>query len=112
MQQGGAQRRVRKQQKQQRPGSERRMRPHPVFDHPEVQGNGKLKNKIALVTGGDSGIGKAVAILFAKEGADVVIAYLKEHKDAMETKRIIEEEYQRTCLLVRGDISKKNFAAW
>ena len=103
MQQGGTQRRVRKPQKQQRPGSERRMRPHPVFDRPEVKGNGKLKNKIALVTGGDSGIGKAVAILFAKEGADVIVAYLKEHKDARDTKKISEQQYQRTCLLIRGD---------
>lgn len=109
MQQGGTQRKVRKPQKQQRPGSERKMRPHPVFDHPEVKGNGKLKNKIALVTGGDSGIGKAVAILFAKEGADVVIAYLKEHKDARDTKKIIEEQYRRTCLLIPGDISKEKY---
>src|SRR5258708_7309270 len=103
MQQGGTQRKVRKPQKQQRPGSERRMKPTPVFDHPTIKGNGKLKNKIALITGGDSGIGKAVAILFAKEGADIVIAYLKEHTDAKETKTIIEEQYKRSCLLIRGD---------
>src|SRR6185503_15444905 len=94
-------------QHQRRPGTERKMKPAPVFDYPRVKGSGKLKNKIALITGGDSGIGKAVAILFAKEGADIAIAYLKEHRDAKETKRIIEEQYQRQCLLIPGDISKE-----
>jgi len=94
-------------QHQHRPGSERKMKPQPVFDYPEVKGKESLKNKIALITGGDSGIGKAVAILFAKEGADIAIAYLKEHRDAKETKRIIEEQYHRQCLLIPGDISKE-----
>ncbi len=107
MQHGGEQRKVRKPQSQQRPGSERRMKPQPVFDYPEIKGNNKLKNKIALITGGDSGIGKAVAILVAKEGADIAIAYLKERKDASETKTIIEEQYGRKCLLIRGDISRE-----
>jgi NAD(P)-dependent dehydrogenase (short-subunit alcohol dehydrogenase family) len=87
------------------------MKPQPVFDYPDVKGSEKLKNKIALVTGGDSGIGKAVAILFAKEGADIVIAYLKETKDAKETKSIIEEQYGKKCLLIRGDISKEKHCA-
>jgi len=107
MQEGGTKRKIRKLQKQKRPGSEKRMSPQPVFDYPEIKGNEKLKNKIALITGGDSGIGKAVAMLFAKEGADIAIAYLKEHKDAKETKKIIEEQYGRNCLLIRGDISRE-----
>jgi NAD(P)-dependent dehydrogenase (short-subunit alcohol dehydrogenase family) len=94
-------------QHQRRPGTEKKMKPQPVFDYPDVKGKNSLKNKIALITGGDSGIGKAVAILFAKEGADIAIAYLKEHKDAKETKRIIEEQYQRQCVLIPGDISKE-----
>src|SRR6267154_868614 len=103
MQKGGSEKKLRKSQEQQRPGSEKRMHPKPVFDYPEIKGNGKLKNKIALITGGDSGIGKAVAILFAKEGADIAIAYLKEHKDAKETQRIVEEQYGKQCLLIPGD---------
>jgi len=98
---------LRKPQKQSRPGSEKNMSPHPVFDYPAVKGSGKLKNKVALITGGDSGIGKAVAILFAKEGADIVISYLNETKDAHDTKRIIEQQYNRQCRLIRGDISKE-----
>lgn len=99
--------RLRKSQKQSRPGSERKMSPQPIFDYPTVRGSGKLKNKIALITGGDSGIGKAVAILFAKEGADVVISYLNETRDAHDTKDIIEQQYSRQCKLIRGDISKE-----
>jgi len=83
------------------------MKPPPVYDHPGQPGNGKLKGKVALITGGDSGIGKAVAILFAREGADIAISYLNEHKDAKETRRIIEEEYGRQCLLIPGDISRE-----
>jgi len=83
------------------------MSPRPVFDHPEISGSNKLKNKTALITGGDSGIGRAVAILFAKEGADIAISYLNEHRDAKETKKIIEEQYGRNCLLLPGDISKE-----
>ena len=66
------------------------MKPQPVFDDLEISGNSKLRNKIAFITGGDSGIGKAVAILFAKEGASIAISYLSETRDAKETKRIIE----------------------
>jgi hypothetical protein len=80
MQKGGSPKKIRNPQQQQKPGSERRMKPRPVFDYPEVKGNGKLKNKIAVITGGDSGIGRAVAILFAKEGADIIIACLRENK--------------------------------
>jgi NAD(P)-dependent dehydrogenase (short-subunit alcohol dehydrogenase family) len=70
-------------------------------------GCGKLKNKIAFITGGDSGIGKAVAILFAKEGADVAISYLNEHEDAEKTRQVVEEKYGRKCLLIAGDVSKE-----
>ncbi len=98
---------IRPRQKQNKPGEENKMKPLPVFDYPDQNGSGKLKNKIAFITGGDSGIGKAVAILFAKEGADVAIVYLSENKDAEQTKNIIEQEYKRTCLLIPADISKE-----
>lgn len=107
MQKGAKTRPLRKSQSQRRPGKEKTMRPRPVFDDPSKKGSGKLKNKIALITGGDSGIGRAVAILFAKEGADIAIAYLNEHKDAKETKAIIEESYGRKCLLIPGDLGKE-----
>lgn len=99
---------VRQPQKQSKPGSEQEMHPKPIFDYPDIKGNNKLQNKTALITGGDSGIGKAVAILFAKEGADIAIAYLEETEDAIETKQIIEEVYGRKCLLIQGDLSKEN----
>jgi NAD(P)-dependent dehydrogenase (short-subunit alcohol dehydrogenase family) len=70
---------------------------------PDYQGSGKLKGKVALITGGDSGIGRAVAVLFAREGADVTITYLNEHKDAKETRRLVEAE-GRKCLPIAGDI--------
>lgn len=107
MQKGGKKRVIRKPQHQQRPGSEKAMHPRPVFDYPEVPGTNKLRNKKVLITGGDSGIGKAVAILFAKEGADIAISYLNEHRDAKETRKIIEEQYGRQCLLIPGDISRE-----
>src|SRR5689334_10609347 len=80
MQKGREKKQVRKPQQQSRPGKERKLKPKPVFDYPGVKGSGKLGGKIALITGGDSGIGRAVAILFAKEGAHIAIAYLNEHK--------------------------------
>lgn len=107
MQKGGKKRVIRKPQHQQRPGSEKAMHPRPVFDYPEVPGTNKLRDKKVLITGGDSGIGKAVAILFAKEGADIAISYLNEHRDAKETRKIIEEQYGRQCLLIPGDISRE-----
>ena len=91
MQKGNKKRQLRKPQHQTRPGSERKLKPQPVFDYPEKKASNKLRGKIALITGGDSGIGKAVAILFAKEGADIAIAYLNEHKDARDTASIIEK---------------------
>lgn len=99
---------LRKPQTQRKPGSETQMQPQPVYDYPDRPGSGRLHSKIALITGGDSGIGKAVAILFAKEGADVAIVYLNEHKDAKETQAEIEN-YGRKCILIAGDISKERF---
>lgn len=90
------------------PGSEQEMTPRPIYDYPEKKGSGKLKDKVAFITGGDSGIGKAVGILFAKEGADIAIAYLNEHEDANETKSVIEK-YGRKCLLIPGDVSQEAF---
>ena len=74
---------------------------------PPVKCN-KLKNKVAIITGGDSGIGHSVAIFFAKEGADIVIAYLNEHKDAKKTKRDVEK-IGKKCLLISGDLGKEKF---
>jgi NAD(P)-dependent dehydrogenase (short-subunit alcohol dehydrogenase family) len=102
----GAKKQIRKPQHQARPGKESKMEPKPAFQ-PEYLGSGRLKDKIALITGGDSGIGRAVAVLFAKEGADVAIAYLNEHDDANETK-INVEKYGRRCLLIATDLSKEN----
>jgi NAD(P)-dependent dehydrogenase (short-subunit alcohol dehydrogenase family) len=84
------------------------MKPVPVSDDPKKIPCGKLNGKIALITGGDSGIGKAVAILFAREGADIAIIYLNEHDDALETKKIIEE-YGKNCLLIAGDVGRESF---
>ncbi len=107
MQKGSTKKPVRPPQKQQRPGTEDKMRPAPVFDYPAIKGSNRLKNKIALITGGDSGIGKAVAVLFAKEGASIAIAYLNEDRDAKETKQYIEENFRQRCLLIKGDLSKE-----
>jgi NAD(P)-dependent dehydrogenase (short-subunit alcohol dehydrogenase family) len=107
MQKGGKKRALRPKQHQRRPGTESKMKPQPVFDDPKRKGSDKLINKIALVTGGDSGIGKAVAILFAKEGADIAIAYLNEHKDAKDTADIIINRYGRKCILIPGNLGKE-----
>ena len=86
-----------------RPGIESEMTPKPKADDSKYRGSDKLRDKVALITGGDSGIGRAVAIFFAKEGANVAIAYLNEHDDAQETKRLIEQE-GRKCITIPGDI--------
>lgn len=95
-------------QKQQLPGSEKRMHPKPITDDTGYKGSGKLQGKVAFITGGDSGIGKAVAILFAKEGAKIAIVYLNEHRDAKDTGKIIEQ-YGSEALLIPGDIAKPAF---
>ncbi|UAY53727.1 SDR family oxidoreductase [Ferruginibacter albus] len=95
-------------QKQQLPGSEKKMDPKPVTDDPDYKPTGMLKGKIALITGGDSGIGKAVAVLFAKEGAKIIISYLNEHEDADDTKKLIEH-YGGDAILVPGDIAEPAF---
>ena len=79
------------------PGIESEMNPLPIYEDDNYIGTGKLKGKVALVTGGDSGIGRAVSIAYAKEGADVAIVYLNEHSDAEETKARIEEEGVDAC---------------
>jgi len=86
------------------PGMESAMNPLPIAEDADYIGSGKLKGKTALITGGDSGIGRAAAISFAKEGANVAISYLNEHQDAEETKRQVEEEGVQ-CLLIPGDIA-------
>jgi NAD(P)-dependent dehydrogenase (short-subunit alcohol dehydrogenase family) len=90
-------------QQQQPAGSEAEMEPRPDYGEESYHGSGKLQGKSAIITGGDSGIGRAVALAFAREGADVLISYLDEHSDAQETVRIVEKEGRR-CIAVPGDI--------
>jgi NAD(P)-dependent dehydrogenase (short-subunit alcohol dehydrogenase family) len=91
-------------QKQERqPGIEAEMRPRPKAEDEGYRGSGKLEGRAAIITGGDSGIGRAVAIAFAKEGADVAIVYLNEHQDAAETRRLVEG-HGRRCHLIAGDV--------
>ena len=90
------------------PGMEYMMQPRPIFDNPNYIGSGKLKDKVAIITGGDSGIGRAVAISYVKEGAKVVLPYLNEHIDAEETKQYIES-LGGTCILMPGDVKDPNF---
>lgn len=91
-------------QHQPKPGSEQQLEPQPMYDAPFYKGSGKLDGMVALVTGGDSGIGRSVAILFAREGADVAVSYLSEHEDAEATRRSVEAEGRR-CILLPGDVS-------
>lgn len=90
------------------PGKEYLMTPLPIFDNPKYKGSGKLKDKVAIITGGDSGLGRAAAIAFVKEGAKVVIPYYDEHQDALDTKQYIEN-LGGDCLLLNGDITDKSF---
>lgn len=95
-------------QHQSKPGDEAALDPAPMYDAPFWRGSGKLEGKTALITGGDSGIGRAVAVLFAREGADVAISYLSEDKDAEDTQRAIEKEGRR-CLLLPGDVTSEDY---
>lgn len=90
------------------PGDEYKMHPKPEYIRKNYKGSDKLKGKVALITGGDSGIGRAVAVHFAREGADIAIVYLDEDKDANDTKKLIEKE-GRKCLLISGDVGKEEF---
>jgi NAD(P)-dependent dehydrogenase (short-subunit alcohol dehydrogenase family) len=94
------------QHQDRQPGLESEMNPLPAFEDNKYKAAGKLTGKAAIITGGDSGIGRAVAIHFAKEGADVVVAYLNEHQDAEETKRQVEQE-GRKCFLWSGDLGQE-----
>ncbi len=96
------------QRQKRQPGIEKDMTPRPVVDLPDYRGSGKLEGKVALITGGDSGIGRAVAVLYAREGADVSVLYLDEHEDAEETKRQVEAEGQK-CLLIPGDVGDERY---
>ena len=93
------------------PGMEYEMNPLPIFDNPNYVASGKLQDKVVIISGGDSGIGRAISILFAKEGADIIIAYFNEHEDANKTKQLVES-YGRRCLLLPGDLRDENFSSY
>lgn len=93
------------------PGIEYKMKPLPIFEDPNYTPSGKLNNKVAIISGGDSGIGRAVSVLFAKEGANIVISYFNEHEDANTTKKIIES-YGRSCLLIPGDLRDETLSSY
>ncbi len=96
------------QEQKRQPGMEYLMTPRPIFDNPNYKGSGKLKDKVAIITGADSGLGRAAAVAFVKEGAKVVIPYYDEDIDAYETKEYIEK-LGGECLLLSGDITDKKF---
>jgi NAD(P)-dependent dehydrogenase (short-subunit alcohol dehydrogenase family) len=91
-----------------KPGLEADLELKPMYDAPHYKGSSKLLDKVALITGGDSGIGRSVAVLFAREGADIAVAYLDEHEDAAETKAAVEREGRR-CILLSGDVANPEF---
>lgn len=91
-----------------KPGMEADLNPPPMFEAPGYRGSGKLTGFVSLITGGDSGIGRAVAVLFAREGADVAIAYLNEHEDAERTRRAVEDEGRR-CIVISGNVANPEF---
>lgn len=91
------------------PGLEYEMTPLPIFDNPNYVPSGKLQDKVVIISGGDSGIGRAISVLFAKEGADIVINYLNEHEDANYTKQLVEN-LGRRCLLIPGDLRNEQLS--
>jgi NAD(P)-dependent dehydrogenase (short-subunit alcohol dehydrogenase family) len=95
-------------QHQAKPGIEANLDPQPMYDAPFYKGSEKLQDMVAIITGGDSGIGRSIAVFYAREGADIAIIYLSEDEDAAETKRAVEEEGRR-CLLIQGDVSDRSF---
>jgi NAD(P)-dependent dehydrogenase (short-subunit alcohol dehydrogenase family) len=96
------------QTQERQPALESEMTPAPIYDRDSYKGSDKLKGKVALITGGDSGIGRSVAVLYAKEGADVAIVYLDEHEDAQKTQQEVEK-YGQKCVLIPGDLSGEKF---
>lgn len=96
------------QKQENQPGKQFKMHPEPEVINKEYRGSGKLKGKIALITGGDSGIGRSIAVHFAREGANLAIIYFNENKDAKDTKQQVQEEGSK-CFLIKGDITDKNF---
>ncbi len=99
-----------KQEQPRQPGREHEMKPRPKAEDAKHRGSGKLEGKVALISGGDSGIGRAVAIAFAKEGASVAVGYLDEERDAKETQRLVEEHGGK-CILLPGDVGDEKFCA-
>jgi len=95
------------QSQDRQPGLEYLMTPAPAYENPRLHGSGRLEERVAVISGGDSGIGRAVAVAFAREGADVAILYLNEEQDAADTARLVEEKGRR-CMLVRCDIASKS----
>lgn len=106
MQKGGESKKIRPAQEQKMPGTQQEMKPKPIIERAKKEN--KLEGKVALITGGDSGIGAAVAVLFAQHGADVSIVYLNEHEDAGEVKKKVEK-YGHKCLLQAGNIRDEAF---
>lgn len=92
------------------PGLEYKMTPQPIFEDPNYKPSGKLQDKVVVISGGDSGIGRAISVLFAKEGANLVISYLNEHEDANYTKQVVES-YGRKCLLIPGDLRDEQLSS-
>src|SRR6059058_4571971 len=96
------------QHQRRQPGREHKMKPQPQAEDEKHRGSGKLQDRVAIITGGDSGIGRAVAIAFAKEGAHISVVYLEEQRDANETQRLVEEQGSQ-CLLIKGDVGQEEF---
>jgi hypothetical protein len=96
------------QSQNRQPGLQKPMHPQPLVKGEWYKGSGKLEGRVALITGGDSGIGQSVAIFFAREGADIAIVYLDEHEDAKQAQKDVEAE-GRKCILIAGDVTNSKF---